>query len=138
MIQFRGCYVKYGETAALKSLVPGWGQFHNKHYLKGAVFQSIFALAIFSVIYLAVVQIETGMGTGKARALILLGLLLVWEVALFDAYHSAIENRRREAKRIEIAPLVQGCDLHQEGFEEVAVTKTLEQAGHLGGAIQEG
>ena len=131
MIQFRGCYVKYGNTAALKSFVPGWGQFHNKHYLKGAVFQSLFALAAFSVLYLAMVQIEIGLETSRARALLILGLLIVWEVALFDAYHFAIENRQRDAKRInvEVSASVSGCDLRHENFEEVAVTRNLSKFG---------
>ncbi len=103
MIQFRGCYVKYGETAALKSFVPGWGQFHNQHYLKGAVFQGLFVLTALSVLYLAMVQLEIGVATGRARALLILGLLIIWEVALFDSYHFAIENRRRDAKRINVA-----------------------------------
>jgi PilZ domain len=131
MIQLRGCYVKYGEVAALKSLVPGWGQFHNKHYLKGVLFQIIFALAIFSLIYVVVVQVGTGTETSKARAGILLALLLAWEVALFDSYHFAIENRRRDAKRfnVEVATLVHGPDLQQQEFEEVALTKNLSKLG---------
>ena len=131
MIQFRGCYVRYGDTAALKSFVPGWGQFHNKQYLKGTVFQSLFALATFSVLYLAMVQIEMGVETGRARALLILGLLIVWEVALFDSYHFAIENRRRDAKRIDvqISTLVSGCDLEDEKFEEVVVTRNLSKFG---------
>jgi PilZ domain len=131
VIQLRGCYVKYGETAALKSLVPGWGQFHNQHYLKGVVFQSLFALAAFSVLYLAMVQIEIGVETGKARALLILGLLIVWEVALFDSYHFAIEKRRRDAKRInvEVSTLMSGCGLKDENFEEMVVTRNLSKFG---------
>jgi hypothetical protein len=131
MIQFRGCYVKYGDTAALKSFVPGWGQFHNGHYLKGAVFQSLFALATFSVIYLSIVQIQMGVETSRARAMVFLGLLIVWEVALFDSYHFAIENRRRDAKRINVAvsTLVSGLALNGETFEEVAATQNLSKFG---------
>jgi hypothetical protein len=131
MIQFRGCYVKYGNTAALKSFVPGWGQFHNRHYLKGAVFQSLFALATFSVVYLAIVQIQMGVETSRARALLFLGLMIVWEVALFDSYHFAIENRRRDAKRINVAvsTFVSGLALNGENFEEVAVTQNLSKFG---------
>jgi hypothetical protein len=131
MIQFRGCYVKYGDTAALKSFVPGWGQLHNRHYLKGAVFQSLFALATFSVIYLSIVQIQRGVETSRARAMVFLGLLIVWEVALFDSYHFAIENRRRDAKRINVAvsTFVGGLALNGENFEEVAVTQNLSKFG---------
>src|SRR5262245_41268433 len=102
MIQLRGCYVKYGETAALKSFVPGWGQFHNRNYLKGAIFHIVFALALLSVLYLAMVQIQLGVETSRARAMIIFALLIIWEVALFDSYHFAIENRRRDAKRITV------------------------------------
>jgi hypothetical protein len=131
MIQFRGCYVKYGETAALKSFVPGWGQFHNQHYLKGAVFQGLFVLTALSVLYLAMVQLEIGVATGRARALLILGLLIIWEVALFDSYHFAIENRRRDAKRIsiEVSTFVSGRDLQGERFEEATVTKNLSTFG---------
>jgi hypothetical protein len=131
MIQFRGCYVKYGETAALKSFVPGWGQFHNQHYLKGAVFQGLFVLTALSVLYLAMVQLEIGVATGRARALLLVGLLIIWEVALFDSYHFAIENRRRDAKRInlQLSIPVSGCDFSNEYFEEVAVTRNVSRFG---------
>jgi PilZ domain len=131
MIQFRGCYVKYGETAALKSFVPGWGQFHNQHYLKGAVFQGLFVLTALSVLYLAMVQVEIGVATGRARALLILGLLIIWEVALFDSYHFAIENRRRDAKRINVAvsTFVSGLALNGENFEEVAVIQNLSKFG---------
>jgi hypothetical protein len=131
VIQFRGCYVRYGDTAALKSFVPGWGQFHNKQYLKGAVFQSLFVLAALSVLYLAMVQLEMGVATGRARALLILGLLIIWEVALFDSYHFAIENRRRDAKRInvEVSTFVSGLDLHGENFGEAAVTRNLSKFG---------
>ena len=131
MIQFRGCYVKYGNTAALKSFVPGWGQFHNGHHLKGAVFQSLFASATFSVIYLSMVQIQMGVETSRARAMVFLALLIVWEVALFDSYHFAIENRRRDAKRINVAvsTLVSGLALSGEAFEEMAATQNLSKFG---------
>jgi hypothetical protein len=91
----------------------------------------MFALTTFSLFYLAAVQMEIGMDTGRARALILLGLLVVWEIALFDSYHFAIENRQRDAKRfnVEVATLVHGPDLQQQEFEEVALTKNLSKLG---------
>jgi hypothetical protein len=131
MFQISGCYVKYGETAALMSLLPGLGQFHNKHYFKAALVQSIFALITFSIIYLSLIQLGTGVETSRARALFFLALLIVWEFSLFDSYHFAIENRRRDAKRInvEVAITVHGCDFQQQNFEEVALTKNLSKLG---------
>jgi PilZ domain-containing protein len=123
-------YSKYGKMAAKLSLVfPGLGQFHNKHYIKGMMVIGFFSLVSPSLLFFL-----TRPGHAINHPLIITLsclLLLVWLVSIFDAYHTAIEDHRRSAKRYDVQTLinVRGLDARKSDFEETAVTKNLSKSG---------
>jgi hypothetical protein len=61
----------------------------------------------------------------------LLGLLIVWELSMWDTYRGAIERRRQDGQRfnLQIATTVRGLAVQRGPFEEVTVTKNLSKLG---------
>jgi len=123
-------YSKYGKISAKLSLVfPGLGQLHNKQYFKGMMVILLFSLVSPSLFFFLT---RPGQHINH-RLIITLSTLLVivWLVSIFDAYHTAIEDHRRSARRYDVQTLinVRGLDAQKSDFEETAVTKNLSKSG---------
>jgi TM2 domain-containing membrane protein YozV len=123
-------YSKYGKIAAKLSLAfPGLGQLHNKHYFKGMMVIMFFSLVSPSLFFFLT---RPGHDINHPLIITLFCLLvIVWLVSIFDAYHTAIEDHRRSAKRYDVQTLinVRGLDAQKSDFEETAVTKNLSKSG---------
>jgi hypothetical protein len=123
-------YVPFGRKAAKLSFAfPGLGQLYNKHYFKGTLVVSIFSFAL--VLLLMLLLRYAGQPTPA-----LIGLLsglpaVIWGVSVFDAYHSAIEQRKRDAQRynVQIVTTICGHDTNNTSFEEVTMTKNVSRLG---------
>ena len=61
----------------------------------------------------------------------MLGLLILWELSLWDTYRGAIEKRRQDGQRfnLQVATTVRGLDVQTGSFEEVTATKDLSKLG---------
>ena len=123
-------YSQHGKKAALLSLFfPGLGQLHNKQYLKGTSIVSIFGFSV--ALFLLI--ISTSAQRGNAVLIITLAVLpfAVWAISIFDAYYSAVETRKRDAKRhnVEIITTIRGYDINHSGFEEITMTKNISRLG---------
>jgi len=123
-------YVKYGVKAAKFSVIlPGLGQLQNKHYLKGML---VIGIVSFVLAFQYMLLSQPSQHNKVAwSAVLLIGLFTVWELSIFDAYYSAIENRRVSAKRhsIQILTTVRGVDTSHSNFQEIAVTKNVSKLG---------
>ena len=123
-------HIKYGKNAAKLSLVfPGLGQLHNKHYIKGMMVIVFFSFVSPSLFFFLT---RPGYDTNHPLIVALFCLsLVVWLVSIFDAYHTAIEDHRRNTKRYDVQTLinVRGFDAQNSDFEETAVTKNLSKLG---------
>jgi PilZ domain len=123
-------YVKDGVTAAKFSvLFPGLGQLLNKHYLKGMLVIGV-ASFIMALHFMLLAQPSPYNKVAWSAAL-LAGLFTVWQLSVFDAYYSAVKNRRADAKRrnVQILTMVRGVDTSRSSFQEVAVTRNLSKFG---------
>lgn len=123
-------YIKYGVKAAKFSVIfPGLGQLQNRHYLKGMLVIGIVSFVMaFQFMLLARPSEHNRVAWS---AVLFAGLFTVWELSIFDAYYSAVENRRANAKRqsVQILTTVRGVDTNQSSFQEIAVTKNLSKLG---------
>lgn len=123
-------YRQFGRKAAkLSFMCPGLGQLYNKQYFKGTLVISIFS---FSVALLLLLLLRP---TGQPSPSLILVLSFlppaVWAVSMYDAYHTAIEQRQRDAKRynVQIITTIRGYDAHNTGFEEITMTKNVSRLG---------
>jgi hypothetical protein len=123
-------YIKYGVKAAKFSVVfPGLGQLLNKHYLKGML---VIGIVSFIMAFHVMLLSQPSQHNKVAwSAVLLAGLFTVWELSVFDAYYSAVESRRANAKRhnVQIFTIVRGVDTSQSSFQEIAVTKNISKLG---------
>ncbi len=123
-------YAKFGRKAARLSVAfPGLGQFYNKEPFKGTVVISLFSLALALLLFLlfgTTLRVERGM-------VVLLMTLpaLIWGVSIYDAYQVATEQRKRQATRfdVQIATIIRGYDINQDGFEEITMTRNVSRTG---------
>jgi PilZ domain-containing protein len=125
-----GPYVKDAVTAAKFSVVfPGLGQFLNRHYLKGMLVIGIVTF-IMALHFMLLAQ-PYPFSRVVWSTVLLIGLFIVWELSVFDAYYSAVENRKASLKRhnVQILTTVRGVDVSQSRFQEVAVTKNVSKLG---------
>jgi hypothetical protein len=123
-------YIKYGVKAAKFSVIfPGLGQLQNRHYLKGMLVIGIVSF----VLAFQFMLLERPSPHNKVAwsAVLFAGLFTIWELSIFDAYYSAVENRRANAKRasVQILTIVRGTDTSKSSFQEIAVTKNLSKLG---------
>jgi hypothetical protein len=126
------CFKKYGERVALLTLIPGWGQFRNRQYIKAAVVAVTFLILIYTAVALSVIPLITSHAPLSINQWELLFFaLVVWEASLFDAFYKAIERRRQDAQRhtIELGAKVSGFDSTGRQFYENAVTRNLSKVG---------
>jgi PilZ domain/Family of unknown function (DUF5683) len=123
-------YSHFSRHAARLSLVfPGLGQLHNKQYFKGMLVVSIFS---FSVVLLLLLLSNSANRHGSPFIPVLAVLpLIVWGVSIYDAYHVALDQRQRDAKRynVQIITKIRGSDENHRGFEEVTMTKNVSRLG---------
>jgi hypothetical protein len=123
-------YAQFGRKAAKLSVAfPGLGQFHNKQYFKGTIVISIFSFAVSLLLLLA---LKPASQLSPSLFVILAVLpAVVWAVAIFDAYHTAIDHRKRDATRynVQIVTTIRGYDSNDSGFEEITVTKNVSRLG---------
>jgi hypothetical protein len=123
-------YLKHGAKAAKLSLFfPGLGQLHNKHYFKGFVVMAIFCFALtFQVMLLTDAARQSNL---PLLTIVFVSLFTIWGLSILDAYYSAIETRRFNAKRwnTQVFTTVRGFDVADSSFHETAVTKNLSKSG---------
>jgi hypothetical protein len=130
---YRNCYLKYGDRAAKLALLPGLGQFRNRHYLRAVATAGTFCSLIFALAYLHLLEL-VGLAQQKGGLLrggLLLGLLILWELSLWDTYRGAIERRRLDGQRfnLQVATTVRGLDVQTGPFEEETATENLSKLG---------
>lgn len=123
-------YIRYGVNAAKLSVIfPGLGQLQNKHYLKGML---VIGIVSFVMAFQFMLLTRPSQHNKVAwSAVLFAGLFTIWELSIFDAYYSAIENRRVNARRhnVQIFTTVRGIDTSHSSFQEIAVTKNLSKLG---------
>lgn len=123
-------YAKFGRRAAsLSAAFPGLGQFRNKEPLKGTVVIFLFSLAT-TLLLLLMSRSHPNVTQGQIRLLMVLPAL-IWGVSIYDAYHRAIEQRKRHSTRLnlQLVTTIRGYDINQDSFEEITMTKNLSQTG---------
>jgi hypothetical protein len=123
-------YIKYGVSAAKWSvLFPGLGQLRNRHYRKAMLVIGIASFLIgFQLMLLAQPQQQNRLAWS---AVLFGGLFAIWELSIFDAYYSAVANRRADTSRqdVQILTTVYGVDVSNSSFQEIAVTKNVSKMG---------
>ena len=132
MEKIRCSYAKYGERVAWLALVPGWGQFRNRQYIKGILVAVTLLMLLFATAGLSLLELTTNRSSLSAsRWTLILLALIIWEASLFDTYYRAIERRRKDAQRyaVELGAKVTGFDSDGKPFHEEAVTKNLSKVG---------
>jgi hypothetical protein len=125
MPENRFYYAQFGrKSAQLSAVLPGLGQLYNKQYLKAGVVISMLTFACGLAFLLAL------RASWLTFPLLAVGPL-IWGLSIYDAYHVAIELRRREARRFkaEICTVVRGYDTDNNSFEEVTLTKNVSRTG---------
>jgi hypothetical protein len=121
-------YAHFGRKAAkLSFLFPGLGQLYNRQYFKGALVITILSFSI-ALLFLLLLRPPS-----QPSSFVILLILppVIWSVAVYDAYQSAIDQRRRDAKRynVQIITTIRGCDLSNTSFEEITMTKNVSRLG---------
>ncbi|MEW5974641.1 MAG: PilZ domain-containing protein [Acidobacteriota bacterium] len=130
MADLKNSYRMYGKAAAKQSLCfPGLGQLYNKHYAKGMIVIGVFT---FATAFLVLACFHSKARNNALGLLILASLPpIIWMISVLEAYCSAVEERRANARRhaTQVLIKVRGIDSHARPFEEVAVSKNLSGRG---------
>ncbi len=123
-------HIRHGVAAAKYSvLFPGLGQLRNRHYGKAMLVIGIVSFVMaFQIMMLAQPSQQNRLAWS---AVLFAALFAVWELSIFDAYYSAVANRRADARRedIQILTTIRGVDVSNSSFQEVAVTKNVSKMG---------
>jgi len=123
-------YSSFGRKAAKLSLfLPGLGQIYNKQYFKGAL---VILISICSVSLLLFLML-TPKSLSNSHLITLLWALpiIIWATCIYDAYISAIEQRKRDSQRfnVQITTTIRGFDINNTTFEEVTTTRNVSRLG---------
>jgi hypothetical protein len=123
-------YIPFGRKAAKLSFAfPGLGQLYNKHYFKGTLVVSIFSFGL-ALLFMLLLR-SAGQPSPALTGLLSVLPAVIWSASVFDAYHSAIEQRKRDARRynVQVATTIRGYDANNTNFEEVTFTKNVSRLG---------
>ena len=123
-------HMQTGLKAAKKAArFPGLGQLSNGEAFKGTV---IIALFSFSCVLL-LLMLGNSAPRVQASLIALLAILppMIWGISIYDAYRVAIEQRKRDAKRVnvQIMTTLRGYDIENNTFEEVTMTQNVSRRG---------
>jgi TM2 domain-containing membrane protein YozV len=123
-------YSSFGRRAAkLSFFLPGLGQIYNKQYFKGAL---VILISAFSVSLLLFLMLKPSRLSSSHLITLLWALpIIVWATCIYDAYISAIDQRRRDSRRynVQITTTIRGLDVHNATFEEVTTTRNVSRLG---------